>query len=115
MRLVLGLVVERGVQLEQRHLPVARTLRVRRGNQLPQPEAGEVGREVFSEVRSFRVVARQQNRLAPEHVGVVFHVGVHLRLDITVLGVELVILRTSSCAQTRIIRHYFPDCNNPVL
>ena len=49
-------------------------------------------REELREVAPLRVVARKQDDLVAEDVGVVLQVGVHLALDVGPLGVELVVL-----------------------
>jgi len=47
--------------------------------------------EELREVAPLGVVARKQDDLVAEDVGVVFKVGVDLALDIGLLGVELVV------------------------
>ena len=61
-------------------------------DELAEAEVLEVLGEELGEVAPLGVVAGQEDGLAAEHVGVVFEVGVHLLLNVGVLGVELVVL-----------------------
>ena len=63
------------------------------GNEFLQSYPLEVLGEEASELAPFRVVARQENGLAPERIGVVVEISVYLLLDVGVLRVELVVLR----------------------
>ena len=58
------------------------------------------------EIAPFGIVARKQNRLAPERVGVVFQIGVHLFLDVVVLRVELVVLLALRAVDCRVQRSF---------
>ena len=58
-----------------------------------QPKPFKVLGEEARELAPFWIVARQENGLAPERVGIVVEVGVHLFLDVGILRIELVVLR----------------------
>ena len=93
--------------LEQGRLVVTRRRvavgRVRRRDQLLEPEVDEVQREELREVAPLRVVAREQDHLVAEDVWVVLQVGVHLALDVGPLGVELVVPRSARGSQMVVI------------
>ena len=94
MHIMLISIKHRRLLFKQRELLISNTLRIRRANQLLQPKALEVRGEILREVRPLRVIARQQNRLTAKHIGIELHIGVHLSFDITVLRIELIVLRT---------------------
>lgn len=67
---------------------------------------GVLGEEA-RELAPFRIVARQENGLVPERVGVVVQIGVYLFLDIIVLRVKLVVLRALRGRQCLVLTHLF--------
>ena len=71
---------------------------------MPQTAARNIA-VAARELAPFRIVAREQNRLAPKRVGVEVEVGVDLLLDVVVLRVELVVLRALRLGQLSIFTH----------
>ena len=67
---------------------------VGRRHQLLDAVIHEVQREELGEVRPLWIVTRKQDHLVPEDIGVELEVCVHLALDVSPLGVELVCLRS---------------------
>ena len=70
-----------------------------RADELLQAQALEVLGEVLCEIAPLGIVAGQEDGLVPEDIFVVVEIGVHLLLDVGVLGVELVELCLSGCAK----------------
>ena len=64
------------------------------GNQFFQSEQFKVLRKELGEVAPLRVVARQKHRLATKHMGVVVEIGVDFLLDVGILRIEFVVLRS---------------------
>ena len=82
--------------------------RVARADEPLEPEVPEPRREVAREAAPRRVVARQQHRFPAEGTRVVVEVGVHLRLDVVVLRVELIVLGRPRRRQVG-VRHACPS------
>ena len=91
----LGTVKLRGVLFEQRRLVrrfILLALRcITRRNQFLQSQFVKLGCEKTCKIAPFGVVARQQDGLSPEHVGVVFEVGIHFHLYVLKLSVKLIV------------------------
>ena len=64
------------------------------GNQFFQAQQLKVLRKELGEVAPLRVVARQQHGLATKHMGVVVEIGVDFLLDVGILRIEFVVLRS---------------------
>jgi len=87
---------------EQRHLPGDGGAVVAGGDELLEAELVEVGGEVLEEIALEWVVAVAIDDLAAEGFGVEFEVGLHLLLDVNVLGIELILLSRLSGMQASI-------------
>ena len=70
-----------------------------------QAQPLEVLGEETRELAPFGIVARQENRLATERIGIEVEVGVDLLLDVGVLRVGLVVLRTLRLCQLSVFAH----------
>ena len=86
-----GLRVSKMVGCQGVPVPLA-PRRVARADEPLEPEGPEPRREVAREAAPLRVVAGQEDGFVAEGVHVVVEVGVHLRLDVVVLRVELIVL-----------------------
>ena len=73
-------------------LVVLRLRGIRCRYKLLKTEPLEVLGEESREVAPLRVVARKEHRLISKDVGVIVDVGVHLRLNVVELRIELVVL-----------------------
>ena len=91
VRIMLIHIKQRRFLLKQRKLPTPCTFRIRCTNQLFQAKTRKIRREILREVRPLGVIARQQNRLISEHIGIELHISVHLSLNVRILRIELII------------------------
>ena len=70
---------------------------IRRRDELLQTEERKVLCKELGKIAPFRIIAGQQDGLAPKDIGVIFDIGVYLLLNIRILGVELIALRHLRC------------------
>ena len=89
-------VVQRILCFKERWLPIGLVLfafdSIRGGNEFLQTEELKVLCKELGKIAPFRIVARQQDGLAPKDIGVIFNICVYFFLYVRILGVELIIL-----------------------
>ena len=86
-------IIKRRIQFEQRRLLICSALGIRCRYQLLQSEALKVGCEILRKIRPLGIVAGKKNRLVPKNIGIELDIRIHLRLDVAVLCIELIVLR----------------------